>query len=133
MTVKSFETADEMFEHLEQEADKAKEAFEKQGSPVLAVGTKYRKISEYGLVIYGEVLDEMKIGFPDGEPTEDEELAEYWFEKKSILESRARGYIFIRAYSEVCQQGEMGTTHVTGLKVISDAEFEDYLKFHDWG
>jgi hypothetical protein len=101
MAVYSFDSLDDMFEHMGQdmrEADARVEPWQTRLKP----GGYFMRESQHGFTIYGKILDED--------------------------EPRAKGlelYRFCRAYSVACPRGELGDIHVSTIEqLISRGQFE---------
>jgi hypothetical protein len=76
-----------------------------------------------------EELDSYKV--KSAEELSDEDRQEFRSSTRMTRDSRMRGYIFGRAYSEIEPRGELGSTHVTAMLPIDEAAFNE-AREQDW-
>lgn len=112
MSVKTFQSSEEMFADLEARVEAGREAAKIHH--IKAADLPHGSYFVYGHfevgeLIFGEVI----------------EVTEYPEDNESIAQGRENGYIFARCYSVLCPEGELGDTHITRIsRVISKEEFE---------
>lgn len=100
MSIRTFDTDEELFAAMEADEATAQKAMEKHHIKVedLRHGDFFASVRpDLGLIIFGRVI----------------ETTEYPEDNESIIESRRRGYIFGECFSVLCTYGEVGDTHVT--------------------
>jgi hypothetical protein len=59
-----------------------------------------------------------------------EDLAAYRDGCRMLKDSRKRGYIFGNAFSEICPEGELGSTHVSSMWPLSERAFNEAKEQH---
>ena len=102
MDVTPFDSFDDMMEQLRKDSEAA-DARVLPWQEAIKPGDYFRRPTDYGFNIYGEVLKE-------DEPRE----------------SQLRHYRFCKCYSVACVDGEMGDVHVSTIeKLLSQVEFDD--------
>ena len=79
----------------------------------------------HGFNIYGIVLDPTALLLRERplEALDEEERAEYEDTKASYEEPHMRFYRFTSCFSKVCPRGELGDTHLSTVRKITEAEF----------
>jgi hypothetical protein len=98
----------------------------------IKLGQKYRLVSG-GIIIYGEVVDPIRLGFPNGRPTDEQDGEDYDEEVQYHHEQLETGIAFVKAYSEACPHGEMGSCDMTTVEYIPDDKFEVQMARMEWG
>lgn len=117
--VLTFKSAEELFVYLETMNQAEQKAMENHHiSPEDLRHEDYfvSVRSDLGVVIFGQVI----------------ETTEYEEDNESIADSRKRGYIFGMCYSQLCVEGELGSTHVTRINGKISKETFNKAKSHNW-
>ncbi len=112
MTIRSFNTDEELFDAMKADERAAQEAMKAYPIKVedLRHGDFFVSVRpDLGIVILGRVI----------------ETTEYPEDNENIIEMRQRGYVFGECFSAICTYGEVGDTHVTRIHgKISQGLFE---------
>lgn len=132
MGVFSFGSDGKLQEYLRNNRDRAAALNEEMGNPDIKFGQKY-KTESCNLVIYGEILDGLKLGWADGRPVDEMGASEYDYEVEMYKDAASRGSYTAMAYSEVVPGGEMGQVHVSQMVLISDEAFNLQMRKMEWG
>jgi len=102
MAIEGFDSFEEMMRHLRRDMDTA-DARVAAWQVAIKTGDYFRKPTNYGFQIYGEVLSE-------DEPRE----------------SGLEHYRFCHCYSVACPTGEMGDIHVSTIeRLLTKLEFDE--------
>ena len=114
------------FEEMQDSLAKAREVaatFVKPFQKAVKAGDFYVHYNpEYELVVYGEVLD----------PVASAEADEVAYLTEVYAQPHMADFRFARAYSPLCDDGELGDIHLTTIhKIISKEQFEQF-KALDW-
>jgi hypothetical protein len=125
MTIRSFDSAEEMIAEME----KSREAADARVDPkqeAIKVGDCFmRWAPEADLVIYGEVLDPLEwYRDKDLDANEGELRAEMEFEKATRAAPHMKHFRHTRCYSPVVEEGEFGDVHVATMMPIPREVFE---------
>lgn len=111
MTIRTFDTDEDLFAAMEADEAAAQEAMKKHPIKVedLRHGDFFVSVRpDLGIVIFGRVI----------------ETTEYEDDNAGISENRGRGFVFGECFSAMCTYGEVGDTHVTMIHgKISEALF----------
>lgn len=113
--IRTFDSTDDLFDFLEASNKHNQEAM--KDHPIKVEDLRHGDFvvslrPDQGVVIFGEVVETTK----------------YEEDNEGIQESRTRGWIFGRYYSEVCTEGEFGDTHVTRINAKISKEVFDRAK-----
>jgi len=131
----TFDTFEEMQEHLaslEQAAnDRTTDDQKSMEPPCWWINPQ----PGIGLIIFGEswTLDEVDRRNREsyGHPLDPEEEEEADWSHRSMTDSYGRGYLFGKAFSLACPDGELGSTHRSEMIEISREQFE-HARSHGW-
>jgi hypothetical protein len=118
MKVETFETYEEMFESLQKQREQARKQTENLGSfleKFREPGTCFVQVHPAGFWIYGKV--------EGSEYEEDQEMLEASFRD---------GYIFCRAASELCPEGELGSIHISQINAVISPLLYESAKQKGW-
>jgi hypothetical protein len=102
MQIKSFDSIEELLEHIAAENERGREAAKDHPVKVSELRHGDCVVSprpDYGVMVFGEVL----------------ERTEYPEDAENIQMSRLNGFVFGRWYSPLCVEGEYGDTHITNI------------------
>jgi hypothetical protein len=121
MNVRTFDTAAELFDYLDELYTGDLEALEKSSikPEQLPVGQCFVRLYPVGpretLVIFGEVE---RSKYEEDWPLEDD--------------ARKRGYVFGTCYSVMCPEGELGSTHVGNIHLLISRSTFETAKSNGW-
>jgi hypothetical protein len=132
-----FDTMDEAFEYMKKHEDAANAQLFPQQKGM--IGCKHDqwyvniRFPWQEAMIFGEgwSLDhadknELKCyGVTTVDELSKEDQEAYLWSQQSLKDSRERGYIFGNAFSVICPEGELGSTHVYDIWPISREAFEE--------
>lgn len=125
MPTKCFESTDELLDHLSavhtaaqaSTAEPEHRALLEQLTP----GAYFICRPEYGphgIRVYGRVFDIDH----DSTLTDPEEIED---DRRAIASTRENGYLFCKAFSVMCEDGELGDIHVSRIELLlTEEEFE---------
>ncbi len=119
MTVKSFDTFEEMMADIEARVEEGLKAAEKHHIKVddLRQGSHFAYFhTTAGITIFGEVIE-------DSGDAED---------NASIHMARMNGYIYAKCYSTEVPKGELGDTHVTHITHVMTKEDFERARANGW-
>lgn len=95
----------------------------------------FQWIPEYELSAWGERWSVEKYAEylqSRADQTDDPDTKQEWLDTiESDREGLARGYVFSKAYSEACDYGELGDTHVSQMVEVSREAFE-WARLYHW-
>lgn len=130
--LKFYASMDEMW------ADEARnrEAADARVTPAqasMAVGDCYMRYeSDFGLVVYGEVLDPSVPAAPYDKNVSPEELAEYKADGAIFDEPHMRYFRFCRCFSVIEPRGELGSIHCSTMDVPIPRHVFEIARRLDW-
>jgi len=110
MTVASFDSLDEMFDHIERQNLRARSLFEDLPQwyrDSLRPGLCYATEAS-GILIFGELLERV----PDPDDPED-------------VDDPRDGTALVRAFSPCCPEGEVGNTYLVNVRPITRERFDE--------
>jgi hypothetical protein len=80
--------------------------------------------------VYGVIVDDSTSG--EAPPEDPDDIIEWEAEQEDLraesADSKSRGYLFGKCYSQMCSNGELGYTHVSRVSKITRVEFEEAQK-----
>lgn len=106
--VTTFDSLEDMIEALEEQGKKAKESANNLRSYLekfRELGTCFVMAHPAGFFIYGQV-----------------EGSDYPEDLQDLEASFQDGYVFCRAFSEVCPEGELGSIHISKIEAVISQE-----------
>lgn len=122
-----FESTDDLLEYIARNraaADAAVGPEEKQFVP----GEHYaRFIPEWGLIVYGEIIDPIQSEIDAGA---DEDEVE--FQRQLRSEPHMKHMRFTKSYSQACEEGEFGDVHTSSMNIHLTAEEFARAKQNGW-
>jgi hypothetical protein len=120
MTVKFFDSVDDMFDHVEREQERGLELAKKHPVKIenLRHGDCFVSIrKDLGVAIFGVVIETSE---------------QYPEDNESIAESRANGFVFAKCASPLCVEGELRDIHITRINGKIEKDLFDRAKANGW-
>lgn len=127
MSIKSFDSIDELFDEMEKSRIKADASVHPFQAAIKKGDFFMRYFPDASIVIFGEVLDPFSWydeEIAQAKTAEERAELEYELAHEKQMRSALKHMRFTRAFSTMCVEGEMGDTHVATMIPIPRAVFE---------
>ena len=127
MTVKSYNSPEEMFADVQRDRSEADRHVEDWQRSVLPGDKIIRVVDQDGLLlIYGEVIDPIASEKEHYDLEDPMEAAEFEYVQRQFSKEWARSYRYGKFYSTQCPEGEHRQLHLATITgVLTEAEFKD--------
>lgn len=120
MSVRGFNNIEDMMAFMRQQ-EEAANARVSPGQAEIGYGAWWLRPYE-DITIFGYVPTEDEVRASEGGEGADEEELQYTLEM--LADAHRRGYRYGKAYSEIEPEGEWGSTHISTMVEITQAQFE---------
>lgn len=122
-----FESTDAMLDYIARNREAADAAVGPEAAQFKPGEHYARIIPEYGLIVYGEIIDPIQSEIDAGA---DEEEVEYQRELRA--EPHMKHMRFTKSYSQACEDGEFGDVHVSSMHLHLTKEEFERAKANEW-
>lgn len=112
MTFRKYENLDDMFQDMRRAEEEANAHLHPSQSKIGYGDHWMRTVPEADVIVFGRIYGR-----------EEEMIGEDRESQAMMDTSYARGYRFGRAFSVICPEGELGSTHIANMIPISEDDF----------
>lgn len=120
----SFNSIEEGVEFMRKQEEEANKHVHPKQRAVTWGDCWIRFLVQYDIIIFGKALDADYYQQMIDKAVDEEDKAEWEFERKQVTDAWERGYVYGWAWSIIEPAGEPGSTHMVNLWPIPEALFE---------